>query len=178
MNKKIYILGLIVIIILGLFFQMEFGGYYHTPEEAAEHNDVDGKSIKTIIETVWVEDDRPIIFYVSNTGEFCEIEFYEKQIFGMTGWKCRAIKTIDTNDFNSNEVAPTRMGSGKLSDKKPQVLFGITKSPKAETIKVNGDNPTFKNFEIEGQDYTLWYIIADLTNYSSIDEIKITSNSK
>jgi len=177
MGRKIYKFGFIIIIILYVIFNVEFGGYYNTPEEAAKHNSFSDKAIKNIVETVWIED-RPIIFYVANSGEFCEVEFNKKNIFGVTGWECRFIDSIETKEIKENQVIPSKAASGMKYDKKPQVLFGISRSPKANKIKVNGEVPTFKNFEIEGQDYVLWYIIIDQTNNWNVDDFKITADSK
>ena len=177
MGKKIYKFGFIIIIILYVIFNVEFGGYYNTPEQAANHISLSDKTIKNIVETVWVEDS-PIIFYVANSGEFCEVEFNKKNIFGMTGWEYRSIKFIETKEIKENQVIPSKMASGTKSDKKPQVLFGISRSPKANKIKVNGEVPTFKNFEIEGQEYVLWYITIDQTNDWNVDDFKITADSK
>ncbi len=177
MGKKIYKLGFIIIIILYVIFNVEFGGYYNTPEEAAKHISLSDKAIKNIVETIWVGDS-PIIFYVADSGEFCEVEFNKKNIFGVTGWECRFVDSIETKEIKENEVVPSKAASGTSSDKKPRVLFGISKSPKADKIKVNGDVPTFKNFEIEGQDYILWYIVIDQTNNWNVDDFKITADSK
>lgn len=177
MGKKIYKFGFIIIIILYIIFNVEFGGYYSTPDEAAKHNGISDKSVKNIVETVWVED-RPIIFYVADNGEFCETEFDKRNIFGVSGWKCRFVSSIETKEIGGDEVVPSKMASGMKSDKKSRVLFGISRSPKANKIKVNGEVPTFKNFEIEDQDYVLWYVIIDQTNNLDVDDFKISADSK
>ena len=64
MNKRIYILGLLIIIVIWMFFQVGFSGYYNTPEEAIKHSDFSDESIESIIDTVWVKGE-PILFYIS-----------------------------------------------------------------------------------------------------------------
>lgn len=176
MNKKKYILGLIIIIVFGMYFQVSFSGYYNTPEEALNHSKFNDESMESIIETVWVKE-QPIIFYASNQGDFCEMEFNKKEMFGQTAWKSKGVGILETKTVTPNILVPTRMASGQRTDGKPKVLFGITKSTKAEAIKVNGEIPNFKNFQIKGEDYVLWYIITG-TDELNIDEVKITSDSK
>lgn len=161
MRKKIYILGLVIIIVLGLFFQAKFGDYYSTPEEALKHhNEFNDTSMKSIVDTVWIDDNRPIIFYVSNSDNFCAMEFDKKEILDRTGWKSGTIKIIDKKTIDPNILIPSMMVSGtENSGKEAEVVYGITKSPEANTIRENRQVPTFKNFEIEGQDYVLWYVI-------------------
>lgn len=161
MRKKIYILGLVIIIILGVFFQGKFGDYYSTPEEALKHdNEFNDISMKNIIQTVWIDDNTPIIFYVSNSDNFCAMEFNEKEVLGKIGWKSGIVSTIDKKTIDPNILMPSMMESGKdSSGNKGEVVYGITKSPEANTIKENEEIPTFVNFEIEGQDYVLWYVI-------------------
>ena len=104
------------------------------------------------------------------------MEFNKREIFAKTEWKSKSIGVLPTKTIKPEEIAPTRMGSGKSSDGKPKVVFGITKSPKAETIKVNWEVPNFKKFQIQDEDYVLWYIIIQ-TNEMNIDKVKITSDA-
>lgn len=94
----------------------------------------------------------------------------------MTGWECRFVDSIETKDIKESQVIPSKAASGMSSDKKPHVLFGISRSPKANKIKVNGEVPTFKNFEIEGQDYVLWYITIGQTDHLNVDKFKIVAD--
>lgn len=176
MNKRIYILGLLIIIVMGIFFQVGFSGYYSTPEEAIKHSDFSDEPMESIIDTVWVKE-KPIIFYISTQGNVCEMEFNKKEIFAKTGWKSKSIGILPTKTIKPEEIAPTRMGSGNSSDGNPTVLFGITKSPKAETIKVNGEVPNFKKFQIQDEDYVLWYITIQ-TDELNIDKVKIRSDEQ
>lgn len=161
MNRKLFLLGFILIIVFGLCYSFEFGEYYSTPEEALMHYKSDAMAYKNIIDTAWLQDE-PVILYISTNNSVCDAEFTKKFVGGKLGWKVITAGALPTAHADSNITVPTKMLAKKhTNNSQPnRVLFGYTKSAKANSIKVNGNMPIFRQFELNGDKCTLWYIVG------------------
>ena len=178
MKKKISIIGIVIVIITAVVVILNTPGtFYSTPEAALMNWDPDGKyNCKNIIDTAWMGEE-PVIFYVTKEGNFCNGEFKKTEAFGETGWKVAVagmLLSIDKIDISNTIGSDAGVSKHTNNDKPNQVLFGVTKSAKADTIRVNGETPTFKAFEANELMYTLWYIVGSDELY--FDKVKITSD--
>jgi len=159
MRKSIIWLIWILIIVVAIYLNIAYGNYYDTPEGALENREAENTSMQYIIEKVWVNDE-PIIFYVNEKNNFSHARFSTKEIRGKTGYRVTVAGRY-TLDINSAEVVPIKWNEMIESTVDYyRIMYGITNSEDIYSISINGESPTFKSFEMGGEEYVLWYILG------------------
>ena len=143
MTRKTLIIGLIIIFAVGGILQGFFGAIYDTPEAALMNRGFNDEfTCKEIIDAAWMGEE-PVIFYISKYGDLGGAEFKKKQVFGKNGWKVVTAGLLQKiKNYDPSAIVPGYMRASKHTnnDKPNQVLYGVTKSAKADTIRGKRQN--------------------------------------